>query len=65
MIPENPPSKRYWYGTYEGYETRSQRHLQKDLGVDEAAAETILRLRNEVVELQSHIRQLEVELKAH
>jgi hypothetical protein len=34
------------------------------LGVDQAAAETILRLRNQVVELQSHIRQLEAELTA-
>ncbi len=65
MIPENPPPKKYWYGTYEGYELRCQRRLQKDLGVDEAAAETILHLRSQVVELQSHIRQLESELTAH
>jgi hypothetical protein len=64
MIPENPSPKKYWYGTYEGYELRCQRRLQKDLGVDQAAAETILRLRNQVVELQSHIRQLEAELTA-
>ena len=64
MIPENPSPKKYWYGTYEGYELRCQRRLQKDLGVDQAAAETILRLRNQVVELQSHIRQLEAELNA-
>ncbi len=64
MIPENPPSKKYWYRPYEGYESRSQRRLQKDLGVDEAATETILRLRRQVVELQSHIRQLESELTA-
>ena len=65
MIPENSSPKRYWYGTYEGYESRSQRRLQKDLGVDEAAAEAILRLRRQVVELQTHIRQLEAELAAH
>jgi hypothetical protein len=65
MIPENPPPKKYWYGTYEGYESRSQRRLQKDLGVDEAAAKAILHLRRQVVELQSHIRQLEVELTTH
>lgn len=64
MIPENQFPKKYWYGTYEGYELRCQRRLQKDLGVDQAAAEIILRLRNQVVELQSHIRQLEVELVA-
>ena len=62
MIPENPPPKRYWYGPYEGYESRSQRRLQDDLGVDEAAAEAILRLRSQVIELQSHIRRLETEL---
>jgi hypothetical protein len=62
MIPENPPLKRYWYSPYEGYESRSQRRLQNDLGVDEAAAEAILHLRGQIVELQSHIRQLEAEL---
>ncbi|MBE0681550.1 MAG: hypothetical protein IH589_06520 [Anaerolineales bacterium] len=64
MIPENPHQKKYWYGSYEGYESRCQRRLQKDLGVDEAAAEAILHLRRQVVELQSHIRQLETELTA-
>jgi len=62
MIPRNPSPKRYWYSPYEGYEARSQRRLQNDLGVDEAAAETILRLRRQVIELQSRIRQLEAEL---
>ena len=65
MIPENPPSKKYWYGTYEGYELRCQLRLKKDLGVDEVAAEAILHLRRQVVELQTHIRQLEAELTAH
>jgi hypothetical protein len=64
MIPENPSPKKYWYGTYEGYELRCLRRLQKDLGVDEAAAEAILHLRRQVVELQAHIRQLESELTA-
>jgi len=64
MIPENSLPQRYWYGTYEGYELRSQRRLQKDLGVDEASAETILHLRKQVIELQYHIRQLEAELTA-
>ena len=64
MNPENPSQERYWYGPYEGYESRCQRRLQEDLGVDEAAAETILRLRNQVLELQSHIRLLEAELTA-
>jgi len=62
MIPQNTSKKRYWYIPCEGYEMRSQRRLQNDLGVDEAAAETILHLRSQVIELQSQIRQLEAEL---
>ena len=62
MIPENPAPKRYWYGPYEGYESRGQRRLQDDLGVDEVAAEAILRLRRQVIELQAQVRQLEAEL---
>ena len=64
MNPENPSPKRYWYGPYEGYESRSQRRLQDDLGIDDAAAEAILYMRSQVIELQSHIRQLEAELAA-
>ena len=64
MIPENPSPKRYWYGPYEGFESRSQRRLQHDLGVDETAAEAILHLRSQVIELQSRVRQLEAELAA-
>ncbi len=62
MIPENSVQKRYWYDPYEGYASRSQRRLQRDLGLDEAAAETILHLRNQVIALQSRIRELETEL---
>jgi len=65
MDPENSSPKRYGYGLSEGYEERSQRRLQKDLGIDEAAAETILHLRSQIVELQSQIRQLKTELNAH
>jgi len=64
MIPENPPPKKYWYGLSEGYESRSQLRLQNDLGIDEAAAEMILHLRSQVVELQSRLRQMETELVA-
>jgi len=64
MNPEKPSPERYWYVPYEGYESRCQRRLQKDLGVDEAAAETILHLRNQVLELQARIRLLEAELTA-
>jgi hypothetical protein len=62
MIPKNPSPNRYWYGPSEGYESRSQRRLQDDLGIDETAAEMILHLRSQVIELQSQIRQLEAEL---
>jgi len=62
MNPQNPSPQRYWYSPHEGYESRSQRRLQDALGVDEAAAEAILQLRNQVIELQTHIRQLEAEL---
>ena len=64
MIPENPPSKKYWYAPYEGYEARSQRRLKNDLGVDEATVEAILHMRKQVLELQAHIRQLEIKLEA-
>ena len=62
MIPQNPSPNRYKYGPSEGYESRSQRRLQDDLGIDEAAAGAILHLRSQVIELQSQIRQLEAEL---
>jgi hypothetical protein len=64
MIPENTSPKRYWYGPYEGYESRSQRRLKDDLGVDEVAVETILRLRSQVIELQARVRRLDAELTA-
>jgi hypothetical protein len=64
MISEKPSPKRYWYGPYEGYESRGQRRLQDDLGVDEASAEAILRLHRQVIELHSHTRRLEAELTA-
>ena len=64
MIPENPSPKRYSYGPHEGYESRSQRRLQEDLGIEENAAETILHLRNQIIALQSRIRELETELNA-
>jgi len=58
---------KYWYPPCRGRRpssTRRHRRLQDDLGVDEAAAEAILRLRSQVIELQSHIRRLEAELTA-
>lgn len=64
MVPENSSPKQYWYDPYEDYESRSKRRLQDDLGVNEIAAEAILRLRSQVIELQSQNRQLETELAA-
>lgn len=64
MIPKNRSMKSYRYGPSEDYELRSRGRLQRDLGVDEAAAEAILHLRNQVIELQDQIRRLEVELTA-
>lgn len=64
MIPENPSAKQYRYGRSEGYESRSQRRLQDDLGIDQAAAETILHLRRQVVDLQAQLQQLQAELAA-
>ena len=64
MIPENPSPNRVRYGPSEGYESRSQRRLQEDLGIDRSAAEAILHLRSQVIELQAHVRQLETELAA-
>jgi hypothetical protein len=65
MMPENKVKKRLNYGPYEGFESRCRRRLQIDLGMDEAAAEAILHLRSQVVELQNQIRQMEIELAAH
>ena len=62
MFPENSSKQRCFYSQYEGYEARSQRRLRDDLGVDEAAAEVILHLRRQVIELQTYIRELEAEL---
>jgi hypothetical protein len=65
MMPENKFNKILYYGPYEGFESRCRRRLRIDLGMDEAAAEAILHLRSQVVELQNQIRQLEIELEAH
>lgn len=64
MRSENSSQKRYLYSPYEGYELRCQRRLKTDLGVNTSATEAILHLRHQVIELQSHLRQLEAELTA-
>jgi hypothetical protein len=64
MIPEHTSPKRYRYGPYEGYESRSQRRLKADLGIDEATVEAILHLRGQIIDLQSRVLRLEAELTA-
>ena len=64
MISEIKPRKIYWYGPYEGHEARRQRRLLNDLGFNETASETILRLHKQILELQSDVRILEAELAA-
>ena len=65
MTPKNTTQNRYRYAPFAGYETRSERRLEDDRGIDQAAAEAILHLRSQVIELQSHIRQLEADLASH
>lgn len=65
MKHQKTPRMSYWYGYFEGFEMRFQRRMQDDLGVDESAAEAILHLRSQIIELQARIRQLEAELNAH
>ena len=50
------------FGPFEGYQLRIQRRIQIDLGVSAPAAEVIMNLRNQVVELQAQIHQIELEL---
>ena len=51
MIPENPFPKRYCHGPCEGFESRSPSRQLDDRGVDEAAAQAILRMRSQPVRL--------------
>lgn len=65
MHAEFKSSRRIQYGVYEGFETRCRRRLQEDLGMDDTAAEAILHLRSQIIELQNQIRQMQIELAAH
>jgi DNA-binding transcriptional MerR regulator len=62
MIPENSFPKKYFYCPAEDCELRSIHRLKRDLGVNQAAVETILRLCQQVFELQSRLRQMEIAL---
>jgi isopentenyldiphosphate isomerase len=62
MNPQDSSPNRFWYGQFEGYESRCQKRLKEDLGLEQDAAEMILNLRRQMVALQSHIYELETEL---
>ena len=62
MISENKNPKRYFYSHYAGFDSRSQRRLRFDLGFNLAAAESILHLRCQVLELKNRLHQMEIEL---
>jgi hypothetical protein len=62
MISENKPPKRYFYGHYAGFDSRILRRLRSDLGINLAAAESILHLRWQVIELKKRLHQMEIEL---
>ncbi len=64
MIFTRPLQRRYWFGPYEGYQFRSMRRLQKVLGLDADAVETIVRMSNQIIDLQQALRQVEAELSA-
>jgi hypothetical protein len=64
MDNDNSSLKQYWYTPAAGFEARSRRRLQADLGIDEASAEMILRLRSQILDLQAQVRRLEAELAA-
>ncbi|MDX9992102.1 MAG: hypothetical protein RBS68_08640 [Anaerolineales bacterium] len=61
---EDRSKNKYWYGPHQDEELRCRRRIQNDLGLNQAAAETVLRLRRQVIELQSQMRQLQAELDA-
>ncbi|MEI7848939.1 MAG: hypothetical protein WCK35_24280 [Chloroflexota bacterium] len=62
MISENKNPKRYFYSHYAVFDSRSQRRLRFGLGFNLAAAESILHLRCQVVELNKRLHQMEIEL---
>jgi len=62
MNPHDSSPDRFWYGQFDGYESRCQKRLKEDLGLEQDAAELILSLRRQMVALQSHIHELETEL---
>ena len=65
MIAENESKKQYWFHPHEGYQSRCLRRIVDDLGVDEDTAETIVRLRSQIIKLQAENQRLETELAIH
>ena len=64
MSADNLAPTRYWYIPRQGFEARIRHRLQTDLGLEDAAADAILCLRTQVLELQAQLHVLEVELAA-
>jgi hypothetical protein len=58
--PERPDSENAWKPSES--ERLYRRHMQEVLGVNAAGVDMILRLRNQVIALQTRLRQLEVEI---
>lgn len=64
MNPNDPPERQdpenAWNPSQA--ERRYRQHMQEVLGVNAAGVDLILRLRNQVLALQTRLRQLEVEI---
>jgi hypothetical protein len=59
-LPERQDSENAWDPSES--ERLYRRHIQEVLGVNAAGVDMILRLRNQVIALQTQLRQLEVEI---
>ena len=64
MNPNNPPEHQGSRNARNPSESEHlhQRRLQEVLGINAAGVEVILRLRNQVIALQTRVRQLEADL---
>jgi hypothetical protein len=64
MNPNDPPERQDPENAWNPSESERlyRRHMQEVLGVNAAGVNIILRLRNQVLALQTRLRQLEVEI---
>jgi hypothetical protein len=64
MNPNDPPERQDSENAWNSSESERlyRRHMQEVLGVNAAGVDMILRLRNQVIALQTQLRQLEVEI---